>query len=72
MALQENIRKVFEGSHALKGVAGNLSFTALFEASSTLTELTRSGENKAVDKEVKNLAEVYKTTVDSIKEFLNQ
>ena len=35
---------VFEAAHALKGALGNLSHTPLFEAASSLTELTRNAD----------------------------
>ena len=41
-ALENNdVKEGFEAAHALKGVAGNLGLTPLFEASSELTELLR-------------------------------
>lgn len=33
--------RAFRAAHTLKGVAGNLSFTALYQAASTLTEQLR-------------------------------
>ncbi len=41
-ALKENdLEKAFEAAHALKGVAGNLSLTPLFNDVSEMTELLR-------------------------------
>ena len=42
-AVEDDDRKAaFEAVHALKGVAGNLSLTPLYEAASEMTELLRS------------------------------
>ena len=37
----KDVKEGFEAAHALKGVAGNLGLTPIFEASSELTELLR-------------------------------
>lgn len=40
-----DIKAIFEISHTLKGVLGNLSLTPLFDIASEMTELARSGES---------------------------
>ena len=38
-----DLDKAFEAAHALKGVAGNLSLTPIYEPASEITELLRAG-----------------------------
>ncbi len=40
-----NLDEAFESAHALKGVAGNLSLTPLYEPLVKITELLRAREN---------------------------
>ena len=39
---ENNLRAAFEAAHALKGVAGNLALTPLYEPASEMTELLRA------------------------------
>ncbi len=48
--LEGNREDAFEAAHALKGVLGNLSLTPLFEKTSEITELLRSGEDADYEK----------------------
>ena len=44
-ALKDNdLDKAFEAAHSLKGVAGNLSLSPLYDAASEITELLRARE----------------------------
>ena len=70
----DNYRGVFEASHALKGVCGNLSLTPLFDISSKICEATRTlkeGEKANIEKEINELKEIYKKVADAINELLN-
>lgn len=67
-----NRNEAFAAAHTLKGVSGNLAFTALFEASSLLTETLRAAdgitqEALALLEEVKSR---YAVTVNAIREYL--
>lgn len=67
-----NRNDAFVAVHTLKGVSGNLAFTALFEASSRLTEELR-GTDAITPKAVSLLEEVkerYANTVNVIREYL--
>ena len=54
---KKDVQALFNAAHALKGVAGNLSLTSLFEVASMITEATRNGEMANVDKEISLLKE---------------
>ena len=54
-----NIKEVFALSHSLKGVAGNLALTKLYEIASILTEAMRNKEEAMIDNEIKELKSVY-------------
>lgn len=62
-----DIKQVFNYAHALKGVAGNLSLTKLFEASCELTEATRDKEFANIDKEIEKLKSAYELIEDKYK-----
>lgn len=67
-----NRDEAFASAHTLKGVSGNLAFTALYEASSRLTEALRetdeiTEEALALSEEVKKR---YAVTVNAIREYL--
>ena len=40
---EKNVEEAFRAAHTLKGVAQNLGFTPLYEATATLTEVLRAG-----------------------------
>ena len=58
---KKDFHAVFEASHALKGVAGNLALTPLFTVASKITEATRhlqEGEVPNIEIDVKELIRV--------------
>ena len=64
-----DVKKLFDSIHALKGVAGNLSLTSLYELSSVITEKVRGkgeGDPLDVDEEIKLLGDKYKNIVELI------
>ena len=61
----KNYREVFTASHALKGVAGNLALTPLFDLASSITEATRNSDDVNIDKEVDELKKIYQIVKDS-------
>lgn len=62
-------RKIFEASHALKGLAANLELTNLFNAASTICEDTRHGEPTGdIDKEFEAVHTEYDNAVSAINE----
>ena len=70
----KNMHEVFEVSHAIKGVAGNLALTRLFELSSSITEKTRNlpeGELVNLDSEVTSFKEEFEKVVNQIKQIEN-
>ena len=69
--------QLFETSHAVKGVCGNLGLTAIASVASDISEEFRPGsERKFTDEEVKaKLAEVaalYQKTTDGINQYCNE
>ena len=53
-------------AHALKGVAGNLGFTALYESCSSLVAAVRAGETKEVDGLWETVRAEYQAVVSAI------
>ena len=69
-----NPTELFETSHALKGVCGNLGLTALYEAASEISEQFRPGKPRTMtDAEVQEkLGEIealYRSCVDGIEKY---
>ena len=70
-----DIKAIFETAHALKGVAGNLAFTALFDIASRICEKARG---KAQDEKIdftSDLVEfkaIYSKTISALEEFANK
>ena len=56
---KKDYQAVFAGAHSLKGVAGNLALTSLYEISSVITEATRGLQPVDIDKEIEQLKEKY-------------
>ena len=72
ISLYENkdYRGVFASAHTLKGVAGNLSLTPLFEIASTITEATRNEDGANLDKEIEELKSIKNTIEEAYKKHL--
>ena len=71
----KNYHGVFEASHSLKGVCGNLALTPLYEKASALCEKTRvlkEGETLDIELEINELKEVYERVTSLINNFINQ
>ena len=51
----KDYRLVFTSAHTLKGVAGNLALTPLYELASIITEATRNSDDVNLDKEMAEL-----------------
>ena len=66
----KDYRTLFSAAHTLKGVAGNLSLTPLFEIASTITEATRNEDGANLDKEIKELQETYKVIQEAYNKYL--
>ena len=66
----KDYRTLFSNAHTLKGVAGNLSLTPLFEIASTITEATRNEDGANLDKEIKELQETYKVIQEAYNKYL--
>ena len=62
----DNREEANKSTHAIKGVAGNLSLTALFEASKELEADLKAGAD------VKDLFETYKTTYQKTREAVEE
>jgi len=60
----KDYQAVFTNAHALKGVAGNLALTSLFEIASVITEATRNGATPNLDQEIEMLKESYSLIVN--------
>lgn len=66
-----NVPELFRGVHTMKGVAGNLGFTRLRDASSALTEHLRGRDDGDIDGElVRNFMDAYHEVVDAVNEYI--
>ncbi|MFG6392801.1 MAG: Hpt domain-containing protein [Lachnospiraceae bacterium] len=63
---EKDYKEAFAASHTLKGVCMNLSFTALEESSSLLTEALRNGFSDEVPGLYKRVQKDYQKTIDVI------
>lgn len=63
-----NYEEAFRAAHTIKGMCQNLSFSALQESSSELTEKLRSGQ-KPGEAAVQKVQEDYQRTVAAIEEL---
>ena len=69
----KDYRGVFDASHSLKGVCGNLSLTPLFKKASVVCEATRfstNNDNINLDKEIEELKQCYKDIYTSLSNYL--
>ena len=67
--LQSNVEEAFRAAHTLKGVAQNLGFTPLYEATATLTEVLRAGNLPEDDNMMNAVAKEYERTVAAIEQL---
>ena len=63
---EKNVEEAFRAAHTLKGVAQNLGFTPLYEATATLTEVLRAGNLPEDDNMMNAVAKEYERTVAAI------
>lgn len=67
-------KKIFESSHALKGVSANLGLTKICEIASCITEEFRQGNTRKLSDEqlselIIKLKDIYNKTIESIKKY---
>lgn len=66
---EKNVEEAFRAAHTLKGVAQNLGFTPLYEATATLTEVLRAGNLPEDDNMMNAVAKEYERTVAAIEQL---
>ena len=66
---EKNVEEAFRAAHTLKGVAQNLGFTPLYEATATLTEVLRAGNLPEDDNMMNAVAIEYERTVAAIEQL---
>ena len=73
ISLYENkdYRNVFSSAHTLKGVAGNLSLTPLYEIACTITEATRNSDGANLDKEIEDLKRISTNIEEAYNKYLS-
>ena len=64
-----DIETAFRAAHTLKGVAQNLGFTMLYEPTSKITDILRSGSMEGTDTLFAQVSEEYEKTVASIRQM---
>lgn len=66
---EKNVEEAFRAAHTLKGVAQNLGFTPLYEATATLTEVLRACNLPEDENMMNAVAKEYKRTVAAIEQL---
>lgn len=66
----KDYRAVFAASHSLKGVAGNLALTPIFDLASSITEATRNDDGIDLDKEIDELKKAYGLVKEKYSAFI--
>lgn len=66
---EKNVEEAFRAAHTLKGVAQNLGFTPLYEATATLTEVLRAANLPEDDNMMNAVAKEYERTVAAIEQL---
>ena len=66
---RRDLKGVETAAHTLKGVAGNLGFTGLYEACAGLVAAVRAGEEEKVPPLWEAAEAAYRTTVDGISQI---
>lgn len=59
----------YQEAHALKGVAGNLSFSALYTASAQATEALRAGDAQTARRLLPTLKDAHEAVLAALAEF---
>lgn len=64
---------VFFAAHSIKGVAGNLALTSLFDKIVPIVEGTRDYNNPSanIDKDIEDYRNEYQFVISQLKQFLN-
>ena len=68
---QEDVKAAFAAAHTLKGVVGNMSFTALSEASINITEALRSEDMDSAKVLLPKVVEEYEKVENGLKELFS-
>ena len=65
----QNYEDAFRAAHTLKGVAGNLAFTALHGSASELTEALRANKQKPDENLVKKVDADYDCVIATLEQY---
>ena len=65
----QNYEEAFRAAHTIKGVAQNLSFTALYQSGSALSEALRNGFSPAAPDLARQVTEAYEKTAAAIRTY---
>lgn len=66
-----DLETIIEKTHAIKGVAGNLSITPIYEAYTNIVALLRKGETGQARKALKDIKSVQENIIQCIKKYKN-
>lgn len=66
----KNAREIFEAAHTLKGVAGNLGLTPMYDSTCRIVEATRAGQYPADTAEMDAALRCIDGELDWLKEIL--
>lgn len=67
----KSVASAFRGAHSLKGICQNFGYTKLYESSSILTELLRTGSLTGTEEPMRQVSEDYQLMIRTIKKWMN-
>ena len=67
---QKDYRGVFAAAHTLKGVAGNLAITPLYDIASVITEATRNKDDADITKEILELKKIHELIKEQYQKYI--
>lgn len=63
-----NVEEAFRAAHTLKGVAGNLSLSALYDQAVNISELLRNGDLEGAKAVMPAVQEAYRKITEALKD----
>lgn len=66
----ENCKETIEKAHTIKGIAGNLSITPVYDAYSQIVSLLRSDQTEEAKKVIKEVLNVQEEIISCIKKYM--
>lgn len=66
----ENCEEIINKAHTIKGIAGNLSITPVYDAYTQIVALLRSNQTEEAKKVIRNILPVQEEIISCIKKYM--